>query len=177
MSHSQPRAVSAWTWRRMLRDHGPKDPSVRLSLFVLSTWMKSSGIAYPSQRKWAAAVRVSVRTIQRHQKVAVELGWLGLATAGKTDRGWRMLAYRAAVPDDLELDRKDELLSAAIIAKHGDIETSNADDTRMSPASEHRSDTMMSSAHANGHDTQMSSAYDRNASELRQRGDDTEGTS
>lgn len=33
-----PRAVAPWTWRRMLRDHGPGDAGFLLVMLVLATW-------------------------------------------------------------------------------------------------------------------------------------------
>ena len=31
------KAVNVWTWRRALRDHGPSNPSVLLTLYTIAT--------------------------------------------------------------------------------------------------------------------------------------------
>jgi predicted DNA-binding transcriptional regulator len=123
------RAVSPWTWRRALRDHGPTDASVLLTLYVIGTYMNRDGYAYPNQELIARGARASARSVQRHIAAAKRAGWLAVELAGRGGKGWRFNAYRAAVPDNLLMDELDEKISDAIVSVEGDI----SDDTAMSP--------------------------------------------
>jgi hypothetical protein len=124
-----PRIVSPWTWRRALRDHGPKSPSVLLTLYTIGTFMDRSGFAFPSQQLIAAGIRASVKTVQRHLDQAAHAGWIAVEIAGRSGKGWRHYVYRAAVPDHLDLDYVDEEIADAIQAQEGGI----GGDTTMSP--------------------------------------------
>jgi hypothetical protein len=139
------RAVSPWTWRRALRDHGPQSPGVLLTLYTIGTFMNRDGIAWPSQEAIASGARASVRTVQRHIAAALRAGWLGVELAGRNGQGWRHNAYRCAVPEDLSLDCLDESIADAIIAQNGDIIVPERDDTMLSSASRKGHDTMLSS--------------------------------
>lgn len=136
-----PRAVSPWSWRRALRDHGPKSPSVLLTLFVIGTFMDRTGRAFPSQQLIAKGIRGSVKTVQRHLEIARRDGWLSIETAGRGGKGWRHYAYRAAIPDHVQLDDLDESIADAIESQEGGIE---GGDTIVSPPSTQREDTIMS---------------------------------
>lgn len=140
-----PRPVAPWTWRRALRDHGPRSQGLLLTLYTIGTYMDRDGIAWPSQQLIAAGARASVRTVQRHIAIAERAGWLGIQLAGRGGQGWRHNAYRAAVPDDVPLDDLDEGIADAITARNGDIE----------PIERH--DTIVSSPSVKGHDTIVSS--------------------
>lgn len=137
-----PRAVSPWTWRLALRDHGPADRSVLLTLYTILTYMDRNGFAYPSQQLIAAGARVCVRTVQRHTEKAERAGWLGVEFAGRGGKGWRHYVYRAAVPDHLQLERDELKASDAITADWGGIGIKGGD-------------TLVSSR-ANGSDIQVS---------------------
>lgn len=126
-----PRAVSPWTWRIALRDHGPDDQSILLTLFVLSTFMNRDGTCFPSQPTIAKGARVSERTVRRHLIEAQRQGWLGLEHLNTGGQGWRKNLYRCAVPDDVELSEKDDRISDSIEAADGEI-TSRHADTKMS---------------------------------------------
>jgi hypothetical protein len=119
---SMPRAVKPWTWRRALRDYGPRQQGLLLTLYTLGTFMDENGFAYPGQARLARGARASVRTIRRHMELAKDLGWVGIDFAGKSGQGWRSYLYRAAVPSHVQLTDKDERLSDALIADHGEIE-------------------------------------------------------
>ena len=108
------RRVSPWTWRRALRDHGPKHPGELLTLFVIGTYMKRSGEAYPGQALIAKGARCSKRTVQRHITSAKDTGWITVYLAGKSGQQWRHSMYQASVPDWLVLDDLDEELSDCI---------------------------------------------------------------
>lgn len=139
-----PRPVAPWTWRRALRDHGPRSQGLLLTLYTIGTYMDRDGIAWPSQELIAAGARASVRTVQRHIAIAERTGWLGVQLAGRGGQGWRHNAYRAAVPDDVPLDDLEEGIADAITAQNGGIETPE------------RHDTIVSSPSAKGHDTIVS---------------------
>lgn len=140
-----PRAVSPWTWRRALRDYGPDDPGLLLSLHTLASYMDRDGYAWPSQKLWAKGSRVTERTIRRHMEKAEGLGWLAVETRGRTGRGWRLYSYRAAVPDHILLDELDEEIADAIIAQTGDVEPRERADMIVSAPSAKRADTIVSS--------------------------------
>jgi hypothetical protein len=140
-----PRPVSPWTWRRALRDYGPDDPGLLVSLYTLNTYMDRDGYAWPSQSLWAKGSRVTERTIRRHMERAVALGWLAVETAGRTGQGWRHYAYRACVPDHLQLDDLDESISDALTAQNGGIDPQKG------------ADTIVSSRQAKGADIAVSS--------------------
>lgn len=139
-----PRPVAPWTWRRALRDHGPRSQGLLLTLYTIGTYMDRDGIAWPSQELIAAGARASVRTVQRHIAIAERAGWLGIQLAGRGGQGWRHNAYRAAVPDDVPLDDLEEGIADAITAQNGGIE----------PIERH--DTIVSSPSVKGHDTIVS---------------------
>ena len=140
-----PRAVAPWTWRRALRDHGPDDRSILLTLYVVGTFMGRDGTCFPSQPTIAKGARVSERTVRRQLEQAQKLGWIGIETMNAGGHGWRKNVYRCAVPDDVEIDEKDEKVAGAIEAQEGEI----------APL---RQDTQMS-ARSIGADTQMSARH------------------
>jgi hypothetical protein len=116
------RPVSPWTWRRALRDHGPASRSVLLTLFTIGTFMNRDGYAFPGQQTIARGARASVRTVQRHIEKAEREGWIGVRLAGRGGQGWRHLAYRAAIPADLNLSYLDETIADTIEGSEGVIE-------------------------------------------------------
>jgi hypothetical protein len=126
-----PIPVAPWTWRRALRDFGPRDPGVLCSLLVLATYMDRNGFAWPSQKAWARGARVEVRSVQRHLQIAVAAGWVRIENAGRSGQGWRRNAYRCTVPDALPLDDKDEEISTAITAEFGEVDSVEDGDARV----------------------------------------------
>jgi hypothetical protein len=163
-----PQAVAPWTWRRMLREHGPDDPGFLLAMLMLGTYMDQQGFAYPGQQAWAKAARKSVRMLQRYIARGRREGWINVVNAGRSGHGWRFNGYRCCVPDYVDLGELDQTLADSVQSQAGDIEPH---------------DTMMSSPPANGHDTAMSPAYplrverddtaDRNVTTSDAQGDDT----
>lgn len=131
---ARPRAVKVWTWRRALRDHGPPSNGLLLTLYTLSTYMDNDGFAFPGQATIARGARVSERTVRRHVDQAVSLGWLHVEPTRGQGQAWRGIAYRAAIPDDLELDDIDDAITDALHSQQGDIEGA---DTIVSGRSEH----------------------------------------
>jgi hypothetical protein len=117
-----PKPVALWTWRQMLRDHGPPDPKFLLAMLVLSIYMNRDGFGYPGQLKWAAGARMSLRSVQRHIQTGKRLGWLHVENAGRGGKGWAFNAYRCCVPDDLALEELDEKISEHIIAQESDVD-------------------------------------------------------
>lgn len=139
-----PRVVPPWVWRKALRDRGPRSPSLLLTLYTIATFMNRDGYAFPGFDLIAKGARTSTRTVQRHIAEARRTGWLGVEAAG-TKKGWRKNSYRAAIPDDLELDETEERMADGLLAQEGEI-------------GDEGDDTYMSSAKATGDDTRMSSA-------------------
>lgn len=144
------RAVSPWTWRRALRDHGPRCQGLLLTLYTVGTYMRNSGYAYPGQALIAQGARTTSRTVRRHIAEAQRTGWLAVECAGRGGKGWRHNAYRACVPDDVYalLSDVDESISDHIQAQCGDVEYSEGEDIIASSAMDSGEDMMMSSAHA-----------------------------
>lgn len=110
------RAVKVWTWRRALRDHGPDQQGLLLTLYTLSTYMDDDGFAYPGQQAIADGARASVRTIRRHLSKARDLGWLYFKSRHTGGKRWRRYEYQAAVPDDVPLSEKDDELTTTVQA-------------------------------------------------------------
>jgi hypothetical protein len=107
-----------WTWARILRDHGPKSRDFICAMLTLRTWMDENGFAYPGLRTWAAGARMAVNTLRKHLDAAVRGGWLGVEVShSKSHHN----IYRCAVPPDVPLTEKDELLSLALSSQFGDI--------------------------------------------------------
>lgn len=138
------RAVSPWTWRLAVRDHGPESAATCIVLYVIGTYMDRGGGAYPSQQLVARGARMSVRTVQRHIAAAVRMGWLFVGSAARGGQGWRHNSYLAVVPDGLELGETDEriadVVDPAVIALPSD-----RDDIAVSSPTAKRSDTIVSS--------------------------------
>ena len=151
-----PQVVAPWTWRRMLRDHGPDDAGFLLAMFVLTTWLNNDGFAYPGQPLWARGARKSVRMLQRYIARARREGWLSVVNAGRGGKGWAFNGYRCCIPDSIKLDDKDEAISTALQAQNGTIDAD---------------DISVSSPRVNGHDTKMSSP-----TTTKSHGDDTART-
>lgn len=82
-----------------MRDYGPQQQGILLTLLMLGTFMDERGVAYPSQKTLARAARGCVRTVKSHVKQAKALGWLEVELAGRNGKGWRHYAYRCTVPD------------------------------------------------------------------------------
>jgi len=120
------KAVAVWTWRRALRDHGPRDALSLLLLLTLSTWMDRDGRAFPSQEKLAAGARMSIRTVRRKLAAAVDAGWLRIETENVGGQNWRRNVYLAAVPEGLELDETDEALRDVVVSQAGDVDNGEA---------------------------------------------------
>jgi len=89
-------------------------------MLALSTWMDGdTGYAFPGIRTWAGGARMAVNTLRKHLKSAIEGGWLGVEVShSKSHHN----IYRCAVPLDIELSEKDEMLATALVAQFGDIE-------------------------------------------------------
>jgi hypothetical protein len=139
------KAVNVWTWRRMLRDHGPDNPSVLLTLHTIATFMDGDGFCFVGQARIAAGARTSVRTVKRHISEARALSWLHVELTrvqGKKNAHVSFLNnYRACVPGYLELDEKDEELRDVVLSSSGDVDEpyySEGGDTAMAPRSTSR---------------------------------------
>ncbi|MGC3982812.1 MAG: helix-turn-helix domain-containing protein [Steroidobacteraceae bacterium] len=116
------RAVPPWLWAVMIRDHGPRDATLRLCLLTLRTFMDSNGSAFPSQATLAKAACVAEFTVQKKLKRASELQWLGIQVAGHTGKGWKHYRYVACIPDDIGVPDKHERL-AEKWSEIGDVST------------------------------------------------------
>jgi hypothetical protein len=92
--------ISRVAWLRALRDHGPPQPGVILTCFVIATYMnKNTGVAFPSQKTIAKGIRGSLKTVQRNIETARRSGWLRVQVAGRNGKGWRHYAYAPAIPE------------------------------------------------------------------------------
>jgi hypothetical protein len=143
----------------MLRDHGPAQAGILLTLYSIATFMNEVGSAFPAQATIAKASRSSVRTVRRHIKAATEAGWLSVQVARGYGQGWRRHVYRACVPAGLELSEADEKLRDIIVADHGEIDDphpadqiDDLDETPNGSGAEH-ADTIVTSARRGRADT------------------------
>lgn len=124
------RAVPPWLWAVLLRDHGPRDATLRLCLLTLRTFMNGGGTAFPSQAAIAKAACVTEFTASKKLNRASELGWLGIHIAGHNGKGWKRFSYTACIPDHVEVPANHEQL-AARWAVDGDVVT--REDSQMVP--------------------------------------------
>lgn len=126
------KAVNLWTWRRMLRDHGPTTPSVLLTLYTIGTYMDGEGFCFVGQQRIADGARTSMRSVQRHIATARRTGWIHVEltrTTGKKNPHLSFLNnYRACVPEYVELSDTDEELRDVLLSQQEEIE---GDDTAM----------------------------------------------
>jgi hypothetical protein len=90
-------------------------------MMALMTYMDSQGFAYPSQRTWTNAARMSRNTLTKQIALARTLGWLGVEERGG-GQSWKQHVYRAAIPDDVVLDEKAEAISDCIASEVGNVE-------------------------------------------------------
>lgn len=149
-----PRPASPWAWRRALRDHGPDDRSLLLTLLVVSTWMNRAGSCFPNQRTIAKATRMSERTVRRQMREAESLGWVGREFMHRGGHASRNHLYRACVPDHVSLDDRDEEVSDLLEAQDGRIESPQRPDTQVSAPAQRPASIV--AAPSEGADTQMS---------------------
>lgn len=117
------RPANPWVWRRALRDHGPNSQGFLLAMLMLSTYMDGQGFAYPAQRTWARDARMARNTLAKHITTASALGWLGIEEHPGGGQGWKQHLYRAALPDNVALDEKAEMIVDHIQAEVGEVET------------------------------------------------------
>lgn len=107
----------------MLRDHGPPDAGLLLTMMMLSTWMDGDGYAFPAQRALATAARCSTRTVQRHIAAAETLGWLAVTPIHRGGgHGWRRNEYRACIPGHIDLADLDESLRDDLLKACDDVD-------------------------------------------------------
>lgn len=168
-----PQAVSPWTWRKALRDHGPQDRGYLLALMMLGTFVDRSGFAFPSVATWARASRNSVRQTQRYLARARKDQWLAVVRGGRGGKGWAFNGYRCCVPDSVQLDERDQDIADGFESQVGSIPS----DTIMSSPSPQGRDLIVSHARADGTDTAaaLPPSQDRSATVQRQGGDDKSG--
>ena len=138
------RAVSPWTWGKALRDQGPEEWGFLLVMHTLRTYMDRDGFAFPSQATLARGARMHVKTVRRHLKRAEQLHWIGIARAGRGQKGWRLFAYRCCVPDSVVLGEKDAMLADALSGVTGDVDPPERRDTIVSPPNPNGKDSIVS---------------------------------
>lgn len=97
------RRLPPWHWLRVLRQHGPDQPTVHLTLYVLGTFMDRSGECWPSQAAIVQATRLSRATVQRAIATARSGQWLTVRPTVRRGQGWRSNCYIACVPDSINL--------------------------------------------------------------------------
>ena len=99
-------------WQKAVHVAADLPESVRYSLSVLALYMNLNGTyGRPGFQKFAAARRVSEKTLQRHLERATNAGWLVLAQRGgrNGDGTTRANSYSAAIPVDV-WSRLNEIL-------------------------------------------------------------------
>lgn len=90
-------------------------------MLVLHTFVNGeSGSTFVGLRRWASGARMAVNTLRKHQRRAIEDGWLYAGSKDGPRRTRAKTVYRLTVPDHVTLSRKDEELRDCLIADHGD---------------------------------------------------------
>lgn len=100
-----PRRVDRLQWMEALSHEkfGAPHAGIRLVLMIVALSMNSAGdmnpTFAPSQVKLGKRCLAGERTVRRHLKAAIRLGWLQRVES-RRDRGrnWKRYAYRATVP-------------------------------------------------------------------------------
>lgn len=103
MHAEQPKALynlsEFYTWRTaILRSEIPA--LTKFVLLVLSCHMNEvGGSCFPSVTTLSNETGMDRKTVIKHLRKAIELGWLKKATAGLAGKKWRRNTYEARVPD------------------------------------------------------------------------------
>ena len=99
-----------WLWSVLIRDYGPPDPTLKLCLHTIRTFMDASGDAFPSQTTIGRAASLTDRVVRSKLKKAVRLKWLSENVAGHSGQGWRRHGYQTCIPESVPLTDKQEQL-------------------------------------------------------------------
>jgi hypothetical protein len=117
------RAVTPWLWSRKLRDHWPGERGALLTMLLLATYMggekgsSNFGLCWPTIDTLAENSSLNERTVRRHIKSALELGWLSSWTRHvKRGQGWKQTVYQAHVPMSIELTDEEEKLANTVVS-------------------------------------------------------------
>lgn len=100
-----------WLWSVLIRDYGPPDPTLKLCLHTIRTFMDANGDAFPSQTTIAGAASLTDRVVRSKLKKAERLKWLSVNVAGHSGQGWRRHGYQTCIPDSVPLTDKQEQLA------------------------------------------------------------------
>jgi hypothetical protein len=95
------RRPNIFEWRTaLLSEYGPKDPTTRYLLLLLSTFMDTDGTnAFPSFDTLASSSALSRATVARKMPEAHKEGWIDRTPRGKRKgQGWRLWKYSATIP-------------------------------------------------------------------------------
>jgi hypothetical protein len=95
--------LDKWEWLDLLAsEHGPKDPSTRLVLFVLSLHMTQRGErCFPSQKLIATRSALSERAVRDHLNRAQAARWIGIYRKRREGQAWYVNEYVALIPTEL----------------------------------------------------------------------------
>lgn len=98
-----PRAVDSWLHRICIRKFGPANPTEKLFLFGINSHMDEAGECFPGQEELSNSTALGVSTIRRVAAVVSKQGWIAIYSRGASGRKWKSYAYRACVPDWVDL--------------------------------------------------------------------------
>lgn len=91
----------------MLRDHGPRDPYLKLAVFSVNAFMGETGACHPSQEAVATAAGLGVTTVRRKLAEACRLGWLAQFPRAQAGQRWKAIEYVACIPDHIDTAKYD----------------------------------------------------------------------
>src|SRR5476649_1074544 len=93
-----PALMKVWSWRQALL-RAPMEPSTKLILLALSTYMNDHGEGcYPSVEQLCKDTSLSERSVFYHLKKAESEGFLVKDKRELSGRKWAANEYRAALP-------------------------------------------------------------------------------
>jgi hypothetical protein len=118
------RSVPPWLWAFLIRDHAPRNSSVRHVLRALRDFMDKAGYTYIGQDAIVTSTCLSRPTVTRALAAAWAQQWIGVSLHHPGGRQWRHYAYRACIPDELTIagDRHDAMVDAWN-KEHGPVDT------------------------------------------------------
>lgn len=96
-------------WARLINSAiGPKEANTRVVLMAIWARMIKQDCAWPSEEMICKDTRLSRNTVERHIRIAVQLGWLGVVPRVGTGKQNRLNGYVPMMPDWLEDQNPDD---------------------------------------------------------------------
>lgn len=120
-STTSARAVNCWLWRIMIARHAPHDMALKATLWALATFLDADGDGWATQAQIAAAAGATERTVRKKLHEASLQHWVGMMPRGVEGRRFKTYAFRACIPEHIELDDRFQELADCSSATFGDV--------------------------------------------------------